>query len=304
MQINFLEALYQKEKQEREITMLQNEKQINNLLLKRRNVTIVTLIVFMLLLAAISWFIAKSMHQKKVLAEKELQLQKQKLSEIEKQRQLDATLSVLKGEEAERGRMARDLHDGLGGLLSGVKLSLAHAKGNVVLTGDGEAQFDRALSLLDTSMRELRRLAHNMMPEALVKFGLKDAISDFCNSIDCSKGMNIKFQFYGIEKRIDSRFEISIYRIAQELVNNALKYSNAADLLVQLILEDSRVHLTVQDNGVGFDTKILNTTKGAGLSNIRSRVESQSGIFEFYSEPDKGTEASVEFSWQIYPNVS
>lgn len=296
-QINFLESQYQKEKKEREIALLQNEKEISTLIIKRRNIAIITLSVILLLLGFIAWITARNMHHKKILAEKELELQKQKILEIEKQRQLDATLSVLQGEEAERSRLARDLHDGLGGLLSGVKLMLTNMKGNVVLKQTKVEQFDSVLGLLDTSIRELRRVAHNMMPEALVRFGLKDALNDFCNNLENGKNVGIKFQYFGNDHRIEPNIEINIYRIAQELINNALKHADASEMLVQLIQEDSRVHLTVQDNGKGFNTDRLKTSKGAGIGNIRSRVESQNGNFEIYSEPDKGTEASVEFRW-------
>jgi signal transduction histidine kinase len=121
-------------------------------------------------------------------------------------------------------------------------------------------------------------------------------LSDFCKSLDNNESnTQITFQFFGEEKRIDSKYEIGFYRIAQELINNALKYSRATDLMVQLIQETGRAHLTVQDNGKGFDMQMLKISKGAGIANIKSRVESLNGQFDIYSEPDKGTEASVEF---------
>ena len=133
-----------------------------------------------------------------------------------------------------------------------------------------------------------------MMPEALVKFGLNDALSDFCHGI-ANNEIEIKFQHFGVEARFESKIEIGIYRIAQELINNALKHSRAALILVQIIQEDDRVCLTIQDNGKGFDTGILKTSKGAGIANIRSRVESLNGVFDLTSEPEKGTEATIEF---------
>jgi signal transduction histidine kinase len=300
LQINFLEALYQKEKNEKNISRLENEKIIQLLLLKKRNSIIGGLVISVMLLGLLAWIYIRNIRHKKALTEKELELQKQKVTEIEKQRQLDATLSVLQGEEAERSRLARDLHDGLGGLLSGVKLSLTKMRGNFILVPDTIEQFNSALGLLDTSIRELRRVAHNMMPEALVKFGLRDALSDFCNSIDNSKKVILKFQSFGTEKRIDSNIEINVYRIAQELINNAIKHSAATEMLVQLVQEENRVHLTVQDNGKGFNTEILKTSKGSGFSNIQSRLESLNGVLNVYSKTDEGTEISVEFT--LFPS--
>jgi signal transduction histidine kinase len=173
-------------------------------------------------------------------------------------------------------------------------------RGNFILVPDTIEQFNSALGLLDTSIRELRRVAHNMMPEALVKFGLRDALSDFCNSIDNSKKVILKFQSFGTEKRIDSNIEINVYRIAQELINNAIKHSAATEMLVQLVQEENRVHLTVQDNGKGFNTEILKTSKGSGFSNIQSRLESLNGVLNVYSKTDEGTEISVEFT--LFPS--
>jgi two-component system, NarL family, sensor kinase len=297
-QINYYEAMYQSEKKEKEILKLKDEEKIRILTIKRKTISNYFLLVVIVLLLGFSLVVYYNIRNKRIIVEQELKLQQQKILEFEKDKQILATQSVLQGEEAERSRLARDLHDGLGGLLSSVKLSLSNVKGNVMLPIEGVEQFDRALGLLDTSMRELRRVAHNMMPEALVKFGMKDAISDFCDNIGSNKGIILKFQFFGEAKRINSKFEISIYRIAQEFINNALKHANANELMVQLIQENNRVHLTVQDNGKGFDTSLLQTSKGAGFANVRSRVESLNGRFELFSEPDKGTEASVEFDWE------
>ena len=280
----------QKEKQQQQIKILQKDKETSRLY-------ILLLMIFILGIASSFVFFYRTIVQKRKITKQELNLKEQKIRELEKHHQLLATQAVLQGEETERSRLARDLHDGLGGLLSGIKLTLSSMKGNVVLSSESVTLFDKALATLDSSIRELRRVAHNMMPEALMKFGLKDALGDFCHSLD-NKQMPINYQHFGISNRFDHKIEISLYRIAQELINNALKHSYATELIVQLIQEDKRVNLTVQDNGIGFDTALLRTAKGAGMANIRSRIESLNGRFELTSEPDKGTEISVEFNWE------
>ena len=284
-QIFELDTKYQTEKKEKEILRLTVAK-------GHREMFIYILISVIVVLA----FIYVNILNKRKISKQELDLKEQKIRQLEKDRQLLATQSVLLGEETERSRMARDLHDGLGGLLSGVKLSLSSMKGNVFLSSGNVDKFDHALGLLDSSIRELRRVAHNMMPEVLVKFGLNEALSDFCNSINNQSGQ-IQYQFYGTEKRIDSSYEINTYRIAQELINNALKHSLSSDMMVQLIQEEHRIHLTVQDNGKGFNTSILKNPDGTGLNNIKSRVESLKGRYDIFSEPGKGTDVSVEFTW-------
>jgi signal transduction histidine kinase len=207
---------------------------------------------------------------------------------------LVATQSVLTGEETERRRLARDLHDGLGGMLSGIKLKLTNMKGNFILDEKGKSDFENALEMLDKSVHELRQVAHNMMPEALIEFGLKDALGDFCSSIDNLRNIRLKFKFYGENIRAGQNIEIALYRIAQELVNNALKHSGASEILVDLVQEPERISLTVMDNGKGFDTNRINEFKGLGLSSLKSRVDALKGTMDILSEPGNGTEVRVE----------
>jgi two-component system, NarL family, sensor kinase len=295
-QINHLEALYQSEKKEKEINQLQNEKLVSELTIKRRNVVIYALFVTIALLIGMSFLFYRNIRNKRIIVEQDLVIERQKTKELEKEHQISAAHAVLQGEETERQRLARDLHDGLGGLLSGVKLKLTNIKGNYVLPEEYVNHFDNALGLLDNSIGELRRVAHNMMPESLVKYGLKDALQDFCDQIDSNKKVKIHFQFFGEEKRFESSIENTVYRIAQELINNSLKHAEASELMVQLILKEERVHLTVQDNGKGFDITLIDETKSSGLRNIRSRVDTFNGRIDLNSSPGKGTEVTVEFS--------
>lgn len=285
-----IQAQYNTEKQQHQISILKKQKEASRLYIIILILIIIGIIVTFLL-------IYRTIIQKRRIAIQELDLKEQKIRELEKHHQLLATQAVLEGEETERSRLARDLHDGLGGLLSGVKLTLSGMKGNAFLSSDSLSLFEKALGMLDTSIKELRRVAHNMMPEALMKFGLKDALGDFCSSLE-NKQIAISYQHFGINHRFDHKIEISLYRIAQELINNAIKHSRATELMVHLIQEEKRVCLTVQDNGIGFNTNILHTSKGAGLVNIRSRAESLRGRFDLISEPDKGTEVIVEFGLQ------
>lgn len=282
-----LETHYQAEKKQKEIMRL-------TLLKKRRDFWIIIMAGSFVITLLTGMYAFSRIRSKRIIAEQTNKINEQRIKELEKHHQLIATQLVLQGEESERSRLARDLHDGLGGLLSGIKLTLSGIKGNLLLSPESVDRFNKALNMLDSSIQELRRVAHNMMPEALVKFGLNDALSDFCHGI-ANNEIEIKFQHFGVEARFESKIEIGIYRIAQELINNALKHSRATLILVQIIQEDDRVCLTIQDNGKGFDAGILKTSKGAGIANIRSRVESLNGVFDLTSEPEKGTEATIEF---------
>lgn len=224
-------------------------------------------------------------------------LQEQKITKLETQQQLTATEAVLKGEEQERTRLARDLHDGLGGMLSGIKFSFNTMKGNLVMTPDNTQSFERSMDMLDSSIKEMRRVAHNMMPEALVKFGLDTALKDFCNEIQQSGALYISYQSIGLENMvIKQTAEITIYRIVQELVNNIMKHAAAKNAIVQVTKTSGQLAVTVEDDGRGFDTNILNKVKGIGWSSIQNRVEFLKGTLDVISEKEKGTSVHIEIN--------
>ena len=196
-------------------------------------------------------------------------------------------------QERERSRFAKDLHDGLGGMLWGIKLSLSNMKGNMILSNDQIPVFERSLDMLDNSIHELRRVAHNLMPEALVKFGLSEAVKDFCDFINNASDMNVVFQQVGDVYRFEASAEVIIYRLINELSNNAMRHSVASELIIQLHYEEHQITLTVEDNGVGFDRALLDNTTGSGWPNIKSRVEYLKGSLDIQTAPNKGTAINI-----------
>lgn len=224
-------------------------------------------------------------------------LQQQRINDLETRQLLTATEAVLKGEEQERSRLAKDLHDGLGGMLSGIKYSFTTMKGNLILTPENAQAFERSMDMLDSSIQEMRRVAHNMMPEALVKFGLDTALKDFCNDISNSGALQVNYQSIGIENvTIDQTTSITIYRIVQELINNTMKHAAAKTALVQLTKEDDRMTVTVEDDGKGFDTSVLKSSRGIGWSSIQNRVDFLKGKLDVHSQKDKGTSVLIELT--------
>ena len=185
--------------------------------------------------------------------------------------------------------MAKDLHDGLGGLLSGVKLSLQSITGNIIISDQHAAALKRVLLLLDNAISEMRRVAHSMMPESSMRFGLLQAIDDFCYDINESKMVQLHFYHHGLEKRLDSSTEITLFRVIQELVNNSIKHAAATNVMIHLLRIENQLTLTVEDNGTGFDTNNIKKSKGVGLSNIQSRVNFLKGNLEIDSQNNIGT---------------
>ena len=165
------------------------------------------------------------------------------------------------------------------------------------MTPDNAQAFERSMDMLDSSIKEMRRVAHNMMPEALVKFGLETALKDFCNDINQSGALQINYQSIGMENaKVEQTTAVTIYRIVQELINNTMKHASAKTAIVQLSKVGNEISVTVEDDGIGFNPVILQGTKGIGWSNIQSRVEYLKGKLDVQSEPGKGTSVHIELS--------
>jgi two-component system, NarL family, sensor kinase len=245
-------------------------------------------------LILISFLGYRNVRKGQQLAKNKEALQQQKINELEKDKQLLAVNAMLKGQEEERSRIAKDLHDGLGGLLSGTKLSFMHVKDNLVLTPKMAALFDKSLSMLDNTIGDLRKVAHNLMPEALVKYGLNEALRDFCDSIQSSSGIKIVFQEFGEKRHLDNTSEVFAYRIIQELVNNVIKHAEASEIIVQLTMNNNKIGITVEDNGKGFDKNNLLGNEGAGMANIRYRVQYLNGTSDIISSEGNGTSVHIE----------
>lgn len=227
------------------------------------------------------------------LSAQEHYLQKQKIREMEKDRQLLAIDAMFKGQEEERSRIARELHDGLGSLLSSTKHSFSTIKEGLVLSPGHSERYDKSLHLLDATISDLKKVAQNLIPEVLAKFGLNDAIVDFCRNIQNVTGIKIIFQQLGDKRKLDSTAEIFVYRIIQELINNAVKHANAKEIFVELLVQQKNINLTVEDDGEGFKNNALHASSGAGMKNVRDRVQYFNGSMEVESRENNGTSVYI-----------
>jgi len=287
--VSELELKFETELKEARISLLENKSRQQEMRLIRKSTFNTLLIGLIAILTFASILLYRNFRQRQTL-------QQQRISELETEKQLMAAEAVLKGEEHERARLAKDLHDGLGGLLSGIKFSFQKMRGNLMMTPANQQDFERSLDMLDSSIGELRRVAHNMMPEALLKYGLDTALKDFCSDINQTGALQVNYQSVGLNDiKLDQMKAIGIYRIVQELVTNVLKHAGAGSVIVQLIRDDNKLSLTVEDDGKGFDKKILVSSGGIGWSNIYSRVELLQGKPDIQSSPGKGTSVHIDF---------
>lgn len=215
------------------------------------------------------------------------QKQKSKEATIRIEEQQKGLAAVIQVQEDERKRIAKDLHDGIVQQLSGLKLGLQK-----VFSGNESDETSKLVKTLDDSAQELRELSHKMMPRSLSELGLIPALKDMLeNSLGHS---NIEFQFehFGINSRFKENLEIAIYRIAQELINNVIKHSNARKVNVQLFKNGTFVMLIVEDDGKGIS--LTEQKDGIGLMNISSRLDTLNGKVNFEPSPKSGTLATVK----------
>ncbi|WP_228446062.1 ATP-binding protein [Chryseobacterium gleum] len=212
--------------------------------------------------------------------------------EQEKQNSKISTLTaLLQGQEQERGRLARDLHDGLGGLLSGTKHQLSYL--NPHQSENLQEGISKSLEQIDGAVEELRRVAHNLMPDLLMKYGLEVAIEEFASRIS-NNALDIHTEFINYSNSLSQEKQLIIYRIIQELVNNAIKHAETSEIIIQISEEQNQLNVTVEDNGKGFDLTALDVRKTAGFHNIELRVQFLKGTMNITSELNIGTSIEIQ----------
>jgi len=211
-----------------------------------------------------------------------------------KKAEVEIISSLITGEDNERKRIATDLHDGLGQILTASSLNFNGLKKNIkCLTEKKQNQYNSGLAFLNKAIEETRNIAHNLMPKAIEHFGLIPAITSLLNAVKKSSDFKISIsENIGI-KRLDQQLEINMYRITQEILNNAIKHSKAKNLSFQYRIHDNELIFIYEDDGVGFNYN-KEKTKGEGLKNITNRITSLSGFISINSKIGKGTSISIE----------
>jgi len=211
---------------------------------------------------------------------------------LQKENKIGILKAAVAGGDNERSRIARELHDGIGGMLSAAMMrfsSMHHEDPAITHT----AAYKDAMGILREMGDEIRKTAHNLMPEVLLKQSLPEAVWVFCNNVQEGGKLKIDFQSYGSFDGLTQSYKLNIYRIIQELVKNVTIHAKADRVLIQLLQNENKLIVSVEDNGIGFN---INEVKGGmGLNNIRTRASSLDGHFTIESEHGKGTTVIIEF---------
>ncbi len=234
----------------------------------------------------------------KILSIKNIEIKNQKINELKNENKILALSSMIEGQEIERKRIAQDLHDGLGGILSTVKLQMKNVHDEIKKFENIDL-LAKTEDLVNSAYDEVRRISQDMMPGALVNLGLFAAIEDLADQVNTSGDLIIKPQWFTSEENMSEQTQIMLYRIVQEAVTNTIKYSKASQFLIQASATDGRYHFTIEDNGIGFDLDTIDVEKSVGLKSIKSRVEFLNGELVVDTGPNRGTSYEIEIPFDL-----
>lgn len=275
-QIEELNAKYESTQKEQQIQNQKNKLRLQNFLLVG--------ITGLLLLGGLLIY----SQYKRYRLRKEAQLQ----TEIMRQQEL-AIKAVMVAEENERERIAKDLHDGIGQMMSAAKMNLSAFESDITFSDPVQRNnFSKIISLVDDSCKEVRTVSHIMMPNALVKNNLGAAIREFVDKLN-NKNLTVHVYTEGLEERLDANIETVLYRVIQECVNNTIKHAAASNLDITLIKDNEGISGTIEDNGKGFNSTDNDQFEGIGLKNIRTRLHYLKGTVDFDSAPGRGTVVAI-----------
>jgi signal transduction histidine kinase len=250
-----------------------------------KNIIIISVIGLIILLCIVAFLFY---HKKQVEQQAKLD------AEIANQKEI-RTKSILEAEEKERRRIAQDLHDGVGQLLSAAKLNLSNLESKIkVETEDQKVAMQNALTLVDDSVKEVRAVSHNMMPNTLIKLGLGSAVREFITKLGNAPTLKVDLEIVGLDTRLNDQVETVLYRVIQEIVNNIIKHAKASQISMQLIRHETELNVMIEDNGIGFDTNKLDTFDGIGLKGIQTRIEFLNGSVHFDSSIGRGTTVIID----------
>ncbi len=228
------------------------------------------------------------------LAQQTAEIQAQQLQRIEQEQQILTYNAMIEGQESERHRIAKDLHDTVGGMMSAVKahFSVLFKK----QAQPDEAIYHKTQDLIDEACEEVRRISHNMIPRALELSGLEATLQDLTQSLRLA-GVAVTLECRDLDPQLHSHQSAMIYRILQELLNNITRHAQATEVFIQLLQRDEAIYLQVEDNGKGFDSTALRSD-GMGLSSVKSRVDFLRGELHVDSAPGQGTSISIRIPVQ------
>lgn len=286
--INDLLVEYETQKKESEINRQNEQIKLVEAKSKSRKLVIISLIIIIAFIIVITLFLIKVSRDKNKLMLKEVEIKNQEINKLLKEQELKSYASMLEGQDKERQRVASDLHDRLGGILSTVKAYFQTIDDKISSLEDKTvSQYNKASELLSEAVDEVRNISHDLHSGVLKNFGLLVAINDLKDTIELTGKLNVELYISGDRKEMSASTEIDIYRLIQELFSNTMKHAEADKVTIQISFMDNSINIIFEDDGVGFD--MSNVKKGIGLKNIEARATKMSGDVNIDSRLGRGT---------------
>lgn len=305
--LNLYKEKYETEKKDRLIQKLEEDQKIADLNIAKQEViaskqkfisnslAIVAGLLLFVLFIIYRYFKMKQRADREMMLKNE-QINQQKTLDLMKEQEVSTIKSYMEGQEKERSRIAGDLHDRLGSLLSTVKLHLSSLEQNLHQNEEAQKSFDYVLSLIDTSVEEVRSVSRNLSKGVLTQFGLFAAVESMRDAINSANKIKMQVIQSGTETRLNPEVEISLFRIIQELITNVIRHAQTNEIFVQFVGSDDRLNIIVEDHGIGFNPDEIKSN-GIGLSNLKKRVEEINGEFSIDSELGEGTTIIIDIPY-------
>ncbi|PZD79627.1 sensor histidine kinase [Mesonia sp. K7] len=281
--ISEIQTKYETEKKEKENLILKTE-------VDRRKTTqksmIIGFIVLAVLGAIFTYLFYKNLKRKQIIKEQQQEINLQNLERKLKNEEVNTINAMVTEQENERQRLAENLHDNLGSTLAALKLHTDNLKNK--LDKENQADIEKSQVLLDDAYEKVRTISHQKNAGVMAKEGLVPAVKNLANSFS-TNDLQIHVQDYLQDERIENQLEITLFRMIQELLANAIKHAQAHEINISLTHHENSLNIIVEDNGVGFTTNKNLKRNGIGLSTIDKRVEHLGGTLEIDSYPRRGT---------------
>jgi two-component system NarL family sensor kinase len=285
--LKFSEAQTKFDVEKKDLELAKNKAEIE---IKEEQAFIKNIIIIAIIILSVLILVVGILFYRKKRVEQQAKLD----LEIANQKEI-RTKAILEAEEKERRRIAQDLHDGVGQLLSAAKLNLSNLDSKIIdQTEEQKMAMQNALSLVDDSVKEVRAVSHNMMPNTLIKLGLASAVREFITKLGNAPTLKVDLEIVGLDTRLENQIETVLYRVIQEIVNNIIKHAKASQISMQLIRHETELNIMIEDNGVGFDTNQLDNFEGIGLKGIQTRIEFLNGSVHFDSSVGRGTTIIID----------
>jgi signal transduction histidine kinase len=292
--ITKIEQQYKNEKEKIELRqeniLIEQKRKETELEKKQAHNLLYGSLIFLVLGGIITYLNLKNSRRKRLLAEQQKELEKQKNLTLLKEQEITTINAMVEGQEKERIRIAEDLHDNIGSVLATLKLHFENLKLNREKKHfNQEELYNKTEKLIDETYLKVRSIAHAKNAGVIANQGLLVAIKIMAEKISSANKLNIEIVDFGLDKRLDSNTEITVFRIIQELITNIIKHADASEATINISHFDDSLNIIIEDNGKGFNPNNLKIKNGMGLSSIKKRIEHLNGNFQIDSVLKRGT---------------